>query len=71
MTYIARTVAPERSASAQSLHSAIAGGIAFGIAMPLAGILYGLFGGAGFAVMTIFSAAGLAGTWWLSRTAAA
>jgi PPP family 3-phenylpropionic acid transporter len=71
MTYIARTVAPERSASAQSLHSAIAGGIAFGIAMPLAGVLYGLFGGAGFAVMTVFSAAGLAGTWWLWRTAAA
>lgn len=68
MTFIARTIPPERSASAQSLHSAIAGGIAFGIAMPLAGILYGFFGGAGFAAMTLFSALGLAGTWWLSRT---
>ncbi len=69
MTYIARIVTPERSATAQSLHSAIAGGIAFGIAMPLAGILYGLFGGAGFAAMTLFSAAGLAGTLWLARRA--
>ncbi len=68
MTYIAQTVLPERSATAQSLHSAIAGGIAFGIAMPVAGVLYGQFGGAGFAAMTLFSAAGLVGTWWLWRT---
>ncbi|BBK43386.1 MFS transporter [Allostella vacuolata] len=71
MTYIGRTVPAEQSASAQSLHSAIAGGIAFGIAMPLAGILYGRFGGAGFAAMTLFSALGLAGTLWLWRTAPA
>lgn len=67
MNYIARTIPAERSATAQSLHSAIAGGIAFGIAMPLAGLLYSLFGGAAFAAMTLFSAAGLAGTWWLAR----
>ncbi|BBK38429.1 MFS transporter [Allostella sp. ATCC 35155] len=69
MIYISGTVAPERSATAQSLHSAIAGGIAFGIAMPLAGLIYGWFGGAGFAAMTVFSAAGLAGTAWLWRLA--
>lgn len=68
MTYISRIVTPERSATAQSLYSAIASGIAFGIATPLSGLLYGTLGGAGFAVMTLFSAVGLAGTLWLART---
>ncbi|MGE0723640.1 MAG: MFS transporter [Alphaproteobacteria bacterium] len=71
MSFIAAAVAPERSATAQSLYSAVASGIAFGIAMPLAGRLYGAFGGTAFLAMALLSAIGLAGAVMLSRGAPA
>ena len=71
MTFLAAAVPAERSATAQSLHSAVASGIAFGVAMPLSGLLYGAFGGGAFLAMAALSAIGLAGACVLARSAPA
>jgi PPP family 3-phenylpropionic acid transporter len=58
MHFIARAVPPEFSATAQSLYSAVAMGVIFGLAMPLSGALYAAFGGGAFHVMAAMCALG-------------
>lgn len=67
MYFIQRASPPGLSASAQSLYSAVGTGVVMGLALLLAGPLYGAFGGGAFAVMALFSAAGMAGVWVLGR----
>ncbi len=57
--FIARAAPPELSATAQSLYSSLALGIAFGVAMPLAGLLYGTLGALAYAAMSVMCLAGL------------
>ena len=57
--FIARAAPPELSATAQSLYSSLALGIAFGIAMPLAGLLYGGLAGQAYFAMSGMCAFGL------------
>jgi len=56
--YIARRIPPDRSASAQSLYDGLAMGFMFGIAMMLAGWVYGMNTTDAFYVMVVFSALG-------------
>ena len=58
MHFIARAVPAEISATAQSLYAGIAMGVSFGIAMPLAGWLYGQAGGTAFQAMAAMAAGG-------------
>ncbi len=67
MYFIQRAAPPGLSASAQSLYSAVGTGVVMGLALLLAGPLYGALGGGAFAVMALFSAAGMAGVWTLGR----
>ncbi len=58
MTFIARTVPASESASAQSLYSSIVMGVAAGIVIPLAGVLFGAAGGAAYFAMAALCAGG-------------
>ena len=58
MHHIARTVAPEVAATAQSLYSSTAMGVVMGIVMMASGWLYGSFAGAAFYAMVVLSFAG-------------
>ena len=51
MIVLSRTVPPERSATAQSLHSALGQGVPNGLMMLLTGFLYARFGGHAFLAM--------------------
>jgi hypothetical protein len=55
----------ERSATAQSLYSAIVMGLASGIAAGLSGYLYGALEAAAFHVMAVMCAAGGALAFWV------
>ena len=59
MHFLARAAPPGLAATAQSLYSAVAGGIAMGLAMLLAGALYAAVAGQAFLAMAALSAAGL------------
>ncbi len=59
MHFIARTAPPGLEATAQSLYSAVSGGLAMGLAMLLAGALYDAAAGQAFLAMTALSTAGL------------
>lgn len=67
MHFIARAVPPEFSATAQSLYSAVAMGVIFGLAMPLSGALYESFGGGAFYAMAVMCALGAAVSLVLAR----
>lgn len=67
MHFIARAVPPEMTATAQSLNAALAGGIATGLSLPLAGWLYGQIGGGTFLVMALLAAAGVGSALWLGQ----
>ncbi len=58
MYFLARNAPPDLAASAQAVYSAIAGGVAIGLAMLAAGWLYGEFAGGAFYVMAVLSALG-------------
>ena len=58
MHHIARNVAPEVAATAQSLYSSTAMGVVMGIVMMASGWLYGSFAGAAFYAMVALSFAG-------------
>ncbi len=71
VTYIARRVPPDRSATAQSLYDGMAMGLMFGIAMMLAGWAYDIGTTDAFYVMVIFSALGGLGAIALGKIQAA
>ncbi len=70
MHFLARAAPPGLAATAQSLYSAVSGGIAMGLAMLLAGALYGANAGQAFLAMAVLSALGLGLALVLWRTAA-
>jgi PPP family 3-phenylpropionic acid transporter len=70
MHFMARTVPPHASASAQSLYAALSSGLGSGLVMLAAGWLYGAYGGDAYPFMALLSAAGLFGVWRLRRWAA-
>ncbi len=59
MHFLARAAPPGLAATAQSLYSAVSGGIAMGLAMLLAGALYAAAAGQAFLAMAALSAIGL------------
>ena len=59
MHFLARAAPPGLAATAQSLYSAVSGGIAMGLAMLLAGALYAAVAGQAFLAMAALSAGGL------------
>jgi MFS transporter, PPP family, 3-phenylpropionic acid transporter len=63
MIVLSRAVPPERSATAQALHSALGQGVPGGLMLLLTGFLYSRFGGHAFLAMAVFSglALGLVG----------
>ncbi|HLJ44279.1 MAG TPA: MFS transporter, partial [Candidatus Binataceae bacterium] len=58
MHYIARAAPREQAATAQSLYTAIVGGIGLGAGSLAAGALYGVWGGGTYGVMAAMAAAG-------------
>jgi len=67
MHFIARAIPPQMTATAQSLNSALAGGIATGLSLLLAGWLYDLIAGRAFLAMVLLAAAAVASALWLRR----
>jgi PPP family 3-phenylpropionic acid transporter len=67
MHFIARAVEAETTATAQSLNAAVAGGIASGLGMLLAGWLFGTYAGAAFLPMALVAALGLGAALLLRR----
>ena len=70
MHFMARTVPPHASASAQSLYAALSSGLGSGLVMLAAGWLYGAYGGDAYPFMALLSDAGLFVIWRLLRGAA-
>jgi PPP family 3-phenylpropionic acid transporter len=64
MSWIRSTFAGAELHRATALYVAVAGGLALGLGMPLAGVLYERWEGAAYHAMTIFAAAG---TWFALR----
>lgn len=71
MHFIARTVPAGHTASAQSLYSALTGGLIQGLTLILSGPLYAHFGGGAFFAMAAMSLAGGGGTLLLARFSSA
>jgi MFS transporter, PPP family, 3-phenylpropionic acid transporter len=67
MTFLARAIPVELSATGQSLYYALIGGVIAGCMFPLAGELYTRLAGDAFLIMGALSAAGFLGAVWLSR----
>lgn len=67
MQFLARAVPPALSASAQSLYSSVVAGILMGLALLLAGHLYGFLGAGAYHVMGLLSGLGAIGILWLRR----
>lgn len=55
MAFLTRAVPEALSATAQSLYAGMVSGVAFGLAMPLAGFLYGRYGGGAFHLSVMLS----------------
>jgi len=68
MHYLARSIAPERTATAQAIYSATIGGIGPGFIMLGAGALYGAAGGMAYLSMAALAAIGAAAALILSAT---
>jgi len=64
MSWIRRTFCGAELHRATALYVAVAGGLALGLGMPLAGVLYERWHGAAYHAMTLFAAAG---TWFAFR----
>ncbi len=67
MAYIARQVAPEVSATAQSLYSALVMGAGMGLVMPISGVLFAAYSGHAFIAMAVLCGLGAVAAWALSR----
>src|SRR5207244_11382998 len=59
--FLARNVPPGAAASAQSLYAAVSAGLGSGLVMLAAGAIYTAYGGQGYLLMALLSAAGLLG----------
>jgi PPP family 3-phenylpropionic acid transporter len=68
MHYIGGRVAPELSATAQSLYSGVVWGVFLGLGLLAAGPLYAGLGGHAYAVMAVIGLAGSLAAWPLLRT---
>lgn len=66
--YIARTVPPQLSATAQSLYAAVVMGVAFGLTVLAAGPAYAAWGGSAYLAMAVLGAVGTLLAWRLFRT---
>ena len=69
MMVLSRSIPPERSATAQALHSALGQGVPNGLMMLLTGFLYARFGGHAFLAMAVCSGLALGLVRPLSRIA--
>jgi len=58
MAFLSRAIPPSLSATAQTLHGAVALGVVSGVISPMLGGLYGSWGGGAFYTMTLLSLAG-------------
>ena len=58
MRFLAETVRPSMSATAQSLYAGLANGLAMGVALLVSGWLYQVLGGRAFAAMAVLSGLG-------------
>lgn len=67
MHVIERIAPPAQAGSAQALHATVTAGVAMGLALYLAGRLYGPFGGASYLAMAALGAIGLAAAALLGR----
>lgn len=67
MHVIERIVPPTQAGSAQALHATVTSGVAMGLALYLAGRLYGPFGGASYLAMAALGAIGLGAALQLGR----
>ena len=67
MEFLKQAAPQELAASAQALFNAIAMGLAFAIALPLAGYVFAEFGGASYWLMAVLSAIGGGGALLLGR----
>jgi MFS transporter, PPP family, 3-phenylpropionic acid transporter len=56
MHYLGRSIPPALAATGQAITAAIVGGIGYGVFMPLAGTLYGVYGGLAYLAMAAASA---------------
>ena len=65
--YLARTMPAARMATAQAISAAVVSGIGYGIFMPLAGALYGAYGGLAYLPMAVLSAASAVAAMVLNR----
>ena len=55
--YLGRTIPAARMATVQAINVALISGVGYGIAMPLSGALYGVYGGRAYLAMAVLSAA--------------
>ncbi|MDE2229740.1 MAG: MFS transporter [Alphaproteobacteria bacterium] len=55
--YLGRSIPPAQAATGQAITAAVVGGIGYGVFMPLAGALYGAYGGLAYLAMAAVSAA--------------
>ncbi|HYL50317.1 MAG TPA: MFS transporter [Stellaceae bacterium] len=69
--YLARTIPAARMATAQAISAAVIGGIGYGVFMPLAGALYGAYGGLAYLAMAVLSTASAVAAMVLNRLPAA
>ncbi|MGH7013815.1 MAG: MFS transporter [Stellaceae bacterium] len=69
--YLGWTIPPARMATAQAINAAVVGVVGYGVFMPLAGALYGAYGGLAYLAMAVFSAASAVAAVALQRRLAA
>ncbi len=69
--YLGRTIPPGQAATGQAITAAVVGGFGFGVFMPLAGVLYGAYGGGAYLAMAALSAAAAVAALALDRLTAA
>lgn len=69
--YLGRTIPAARMATIQAINVAIIAGVGYGVAMPVAGVLYSAYGGRAYLAMAVLSAASAAAAMVLKRLPAA
>lgn len=69
--YLGRSIPAAQAATDQAITAAVVGGIGYGVFMPLAGALYGAFGGLAYLAMAALAAAAAAAAVMLERLLAA
>jgi PPP family 3-phenylpropionic acid transporter len=67
MYYLGRSIPPAYAATGQAITAAVVGGIGYGVFMPIAGALYGAYGGLAYLAMAALSAVATAAAMMLER----